>query len=74
MLKIAADGELIEANSEARAIFAMQSGELPPLFERFNQVGVTVLIASHDLALISRMQYRILNLRQGRLIAQPGGE
>ena len=50
------------------------SAEIMALFERFNQVGVTVLIASHDLALISRMQYRILNLRQGRLIAQPGGE
>jgi cell division transport system ATP-binding protein len=38
------------------------------LFEQFNQVGVTVLIASHDLALISRMRHRIITLRQGRLI------
>jgi cell division transport system ATP-binding protein len=49
------------------------SAEVMALFERFNQVGVTVLIASHDLALISRMQHRILTLRQGRLIAQPSG-
>ena len=48
------------------------SAEIMALFERFNQVGVTVLIASHDLALISRMQHRILTLRQGRLIAQAG--
>lgn len=49
------------------------SAEIMALFERFNQVGVTVVIASHDLALISRMQHRILTLRQGRLIAQAGG-
>ncbi len=48
------------------------SAEIMQLFEQFNQVGVTVLIASHDLALISRLHHRILNLRQGRLIAQPG--
>jgi cell division transport system ATP-binding protein len=39
------------------------------LFEEFNQVGVTVLIASHDLALISRMHHRIITLRHGRLVA-----
>jgi cell division transport system ATP-binding protein len=50
------------------------SAEIMALFERFNQVGVTVVIASHDLALISRMQHRILTLRQGRLIAQATGD
>ena len=49
------------------------SAEIMNLFEQFNRVGVTVLIASHDLALISRMQHRIVTLRQGRLIS-PGGE
>ncbi|MBA6413572.1 cell division ATP-binding protein FtsE [Parahaliea sp. F7430] len=44
------------------------SAEIMQLFEAFNQVGVTVLIASHDLALISRMQHRILTLRDGRLL------
>ena len=48
------------------------SAEIMGLFEQFNRVGVTVLIASHDLALISRMHHRILTLRQGRLIAQVG--
>jgi cell division transport system ATP-binding protein len=38
------------------------------LFEQFNQVGVTVVIASHDIDLISRMGYRILTLAQGRLV------
>lgn len=48
------------------------SAEIMSLFEQFNQVGVTVLIASHDLALISRMRYRIMTLRQGRLILPTG--
>jgi cell division transport system ATP-binding protein len=50
------------------------SAEIMQLFEQFNQVGVTVLIASHDLALISRLHHRILTLRQGRLIAQGSGD
>lgn len=38
------------------------------LFEQFNQVGVTVLIASHDLGLIARMPHRLLTLRDGSLM------
>ncbi len=44
------------------------SAEIMQLFEAFNQVGVTVLIASHDLALISRLRHRIITLREGRLV------
>ena len=44
------------------------SAEIMQLFEAFNQVGVTVLIASHDLALISRLHHRIITLREGRLV------
>ncbi len=45
------------------------SAEIMNLFEQFNQVGVTVLIASHDLALISRLHHRIITLRQGCLVS-----
>jgi cell division transport system ATP-binding protein len=45
------------------------SAEIMQLFEEFNQVGVTVLIASHDLALISRLHHRIITLRHGRLVS-----
>ncbi|PYE31519.1 cell division ATP-binding protein FtsE [Idiomarina fontislapidosi] len=38
------------------------------LFEEFNQVGVSVLIATHDLGLIARLKYRTLTLKEGRLI------
>jgi cell division transport system ATP-binding protein len=44
------------------------SAEIMRLFEQFHQVGVTVLIASHDLDLISRFNKRIIRLQNGRLI------
>jgi cell division transport system ATP-binding protein len=43
------------------------SKEIMDLFRQFNQVGVTLLIASHDLALISEMNKRILTLTNGTL-------
>ena len=45
------------------------SAEIMNLFEEFNQVGVTVLIASHDLILISRLHHRIITLQQGCLVS-----
>jgi len=48
------------------------SGEVMRLFEQFNQVGVTVLIASHDLGLIARMPHRLLTLRDGGLLRGVG--
>jgi len=48
------------------------SREIMGLFERFNQVGVTLLIASHDLALIATLPYRIFTLGAGRLIRDTG--
>lgn len=45
------------------------SWEIMSLFERFNQVGVTVLIASHDLDMIRRMKKRIITLRAGRTLS-----
>jgi cell division transport system ATP-binding protein len=43
------------------------SQELFRLFRQLNAQGVTVLIASHDLALIRSMGQRVLVLSQGRL-------
>ena len=37
------------------------------LFARFNQVGVSVLIASHDLDLIKQMGNPVISLHQGTL-------
>ncbi|EGN74469.1 cell division ATP-binding protein FtsE [Idiomarina sp. A28L] len=42
--------------------------EIMNLFESFHQVGVSVLIATHDLALVARMRHRNLVLRNGAMI------
>jgi cell division transport system ATP-binding protein len=44
------------------------SREIMNLFREFNDVGVTTLIASHDLDLIRSMGTRMLTLKDGRLI------
>ena len=44
------------------------SREIMELFARFNQVGVTVLIASHDLDLIKQMGNPVVSLSNGQLV------
>lgn len=44
------------------------SAELMKLFLNFNELGVTVLIASHDLELVRRLGRRVLVLKNGRMI------
>ncbi len=44
------------------------SAEIMDLFRRFSEVGVTVLIATHDVVLTTRMRCRELKLHQGRLV------
>lgn len=44
------------------------SAEIMTLFRQFNEVGVTVLIATHDIALVRRLQQRVLTLADGKLI------
>ncbi|EPM0393019.1 cell division ATP-binding protein FtsE [Proteus mirabilis] len=43
------------------------------LFEEFNRVGVTVLMATHDMTLVERRNYRILTLGQGRMVGGQNG-
>jgi cell division transport system ATP-binding protein len=43
------------------------SAEIMALFKRFQDVGVTVLIATHDIDLINKMNLRIMRLNQGEL-------
>ena len=44
------------------------SAEIMTLFEAFNQVGVTVLVATHDLSLITRSRHRLMTLAAGQLM------
>ena len=43
------------------------SADIMQLFQDLNSVGVTVLIATHDIALVEQMQRRVLVLNQGRM-------
>ena len=44
------------------------SAEIMDIFQQFSQVGVAVMIATHDLALISRYDHRLLVLENGKLV------
>ena len=44
------------------------SEEVMKLFQQFQSVGVCLLVASHDAALIERLNYRTLVLNRGRLL------
>jgi len=46
--------------------------EIMQLFKRFNDVGVTVVIATHDVHLIDRFAARRIVLEDGRVVAQNG--
>ena len=48
------------------------SDEIIDIFSDFNRVGVTVLIATHDLRQIERLGKRTLKLNNGKLIKQSG--
>lgn len=50
------------------------SADIMALFEDFNRIGTTVMVASHDLALIARLRHRMLRLHDGRLVADEGVE
>lgn len=44
------------------------SNEIMTLFRQFNEVGTTVMIATHDIELLKRMNKRVLGLVQGKLV------
>lgn len=46
--------------------------EIMRLFERFNDVGVTLLIATHDLDLLGRLGHRRIELKGGKLLKDSG--
>ena len=45
------------------------SEEIMFLFGQFQQVGVSVLIASHDISLITQLNHRVLKLDHGQLVS-----
>ena len=45
------------------------SEEIMFLFGQFQRVGVTILIASHDISLITQLNHRVLKLYHGQLVS-----
>jgi cell division transport system ATP-binding protein len=45
--------------------------EIMKLFKRFSEVGVTVVVASHDVHLIDQVGARRISLRDGRIAGDP---
>ncbi len=45
------------------------SEEIMFLFGQFQRVGVTILIASHDISLITQLNHRVLKLDHGQLVS-----
>jgi cell division transport system ATP-binding protein len=44
------------------------SNDIMNLFRQFNDVGTTVMIATHDVELLKKMNKRVLGLVQGKLV------
>ena len=44
------------------------SADVMKVFEQFKSVGVSLVLASHDLSLIKQLNYRTLTLSEGKLI------
>jgi cell division transport system ATP-binding protein len=66
---IASRPELVIADEPTGNLDPKLSREILGLFERFNEVGVTILIATHDLGLIDEQKHRVLRLDGGKIVS-----
>ena len=58
---------IVLADEPTASLDSASAVEVMEMFRAFNQVGVTVLIATHDETLLQRLSPRVLALKQGRL-------
>ena len=58
---------LLIADEPTANLDAESAARILDIFVEFNRVGVTVLIASHDQALVERYGKRVLHLDGGRI-------
>ena len=68
---VASRPELVIADEPTGNLDPDLSLDIMRLFERFNKVGVTLLIATHDLELIDKLQHRRLRLDHGKVVDEP---
>ncbi len=67
---VASRPDLVIADEPTGNLDPDLSFDIMRLFERFNEVGVTILIATHDLELIERLGHRQIKVDAGRLVAE----
>ncbi len=68
---VASRPELVIADEPTGNLDPDLSLDIMRLFERFNEVGVTLLIATHDLELTNRLAHRSLRLDGGKVAPAP---
>ena len=61
--------EILIADEPTANLDAASAADILAIFASFNQVGVTVIVATHDEATIARHAGRVLRLAAGRLAA-----
>ena len=59
---------LLVADEPTGNLDATLAGEVMELFRRFNEVGVTVVVATHDRRLVQALGRREIRLEQGRMV------
>ena len=59
--------DILLADEPTGNLDAELSFEIMELFERFNQVGVTVIIATHDIDLLNNFGHRVVALKGGEI-------
>ena len=60
--------KVLLADEPTRNLDPGLSRDIMTLFEQFNQIGTTVIVASHDTELIGVMGFRIIELARGRVV------
>lgn len=63
--------EILLADEPTGNLDPSLSLDIMKLFEAFHQVGVTVLIATHDIATVAKLKRPILCLKDGHLLEKP---
>ncbi len=67
---VVATPKLLLADEPTGNLDPEMAREVMQLFMRFNQIGVSVLVATHALGLIRHLPYRIAHLENGRIDIQ----
>lgn len=71
---IVAKPQLLLADEPTGNLDPDMAREVMQLFQRFNEVGVSVLVATHALGLIKKLPFRVIHLERGQLTTRQSPE